>query len=127
MAASDRSTAVDGVLVAALAAGATQAQAAEMAGMSERTVRRRLEQPNFAARVVEQRSGLVTQTAARLAGLASSAVDALLDLLAADVAPTVRLRAALGVLEAARVWRECSELEARIAVMEAEVLRQEAT
>lgn len=122
MTASDRSTAVDTVFVAALAAGATQAEAAAAAGISERTVRRRLEHQDLARRVVEERSRLVSNTAARLTGLAGTAVDALGELLAADVPPAVRLRASLGVLEAARVWRECGEVEERITAIEAEVL-----
>jgi hypothetical protein len=124
MTASDRSTAIETVLVTALASGATQAEAAAAAGISERTVRRRLERQDLARRVVEERSRLVTHTAARLTGLTGSAVDALMDLLADDVPPTVRLRASLGVLEAARIWRECSELEERITAIEAEVLSE---
>jgi hypothetical protein len=124
MTASDRSTAIETVLVTALASGATQAGAAAAAGISERTVRRRLERQDLARRVVEERSRLVTHTAARLTGLTGSAVDALVDLLADDVPPTVRLRASLGVLEAARIWRECSELEERITAIEAEVLSE---
>lgn len=122
MTASDRSTTAETVLVAALAAGATQAEAAAAAGISERTVRRRLEHQDLARRVAEERSRLVTHTAARLTGLAGTAVDALGELLADDVPPAVRLRASLGVLEAARVWRESSELEERITAIEAEVL-----
>lgn len=119
MTADDRSTSVDALVVAALAAGATQADAAAAAGMSPRTVRRRLDDPSFARRVVEERSRLVSHTAARLTGLTGTAVGALTDLLAPDVPPAVRLRASLGVLEAARVWRECSELEERITAIEA--------
>ena len=119
MTAGDRSAAVEEVLVAALAAGATQAQAGAAAGVSERTVRRRLEGTDFAARVTAERAALVTRTAARLGGLTGAAVDALADLLAPGVAEGVKLRAALGVLESARIWRAAVELEDRLGAVEA--------
>jgi hypothetical protein len=119
--ASDRFTAIEAWLVAALAAGATQAEAGAAAGVSERTVRRRLEDEGFADRVLMERSLLVTQTSARLTGLTGGAVDALTGLLADTVPASVRLRAALGVLEAARVWRDCGEVEQRIVAIEAEL------
>ena len=119
MTAGDRSTAIERVLVAALAAGATQIEAATAAGVSERTVRRRLEGVDFAGRVAEERATLVTRTAARLGGLTGAAVEALTDLLAPGVPEAVRLRAALGVLESARIWRAAVELEDRLGAVEA--------
>jgi hypothetical protein len=119
--ASDRLTTTETMLVAALAAGATQADAGAAAGVSERTVRRRLEDEGFADQVLEARSLLVTRTSARLTGLTGDAVDALMSLLADTVPASVRLRAAFGVLDAARVWRDCGEVERRIVAIEAEL------
>ena len=42
------------VLITALASGATQPNAGRAAGMSDRTVRRRLADPEFAARVAAE-------------------------------------------------------------------------
>lgn len=105
LAAADRRRSVQDVLVAALASGATHAAAGRTAGVSERTVRRRLDEPEFHALVVAERAALVGRTSARLTGLCTAGVDTLQDLLSVDVAPPVRLRAALGLLDAARAWR----------------------
>ncbi len=116
-----RSAARDVVLVAALATGATQAEAARVAGVSERTVRRRLEETSFADRVAAERRAVATRTAARITALASGdAVAVLRELMVdANVAPSVRLRAALGALNVAPAWRDKGELEAAVAALEA--------
>ena len=118
---SGRSAARDEVLVAALATGATQTEAARMAGMSERTVRRRLDEPAFADRVAAERRAVATRTAARITALASrDAVAVLRELMVdANVAPSVRLRAALGALTVAPAWRDNGELEATVTALEA--------
>ncbi len=118
---SGRSAARDEVLVAALATGATQTEAARMAGMSERTVRRRLDETAFADRVAAERRAVATRTAARITALAShDAVAVVRELMVnEDVAPSVRLRAALGVLTVAPAWRDKGELEATVAAVEA--------
>lgn len=118
---SGRSAARDGVLVAALASGETQAEAARMAGMSERTVRRRLSQAAFADRVAAERRDVATRTAARITALASSdAVAVLHELMVnGEVPPSVRLRAALGALSVAPAWRDQGELEATVSALEA--------
>ena len=50
-----------------LAAGATQEQAAELAGVSVRTVRRRLEDHGFVALIQQQRHAYLDRASARLA------------------------------------------------------------
>jgi hypothetical protein len=121
MSANDRRRAANETLIAALASGATQEEAAAVAGVTARTVRRRLGQPEFAERVRAERSVLVTRTAGRLIGLADVAVEALGDLLRPEISDSIRLRAALGLLDAARVWREAGEVEERLALLEAAV------
>lgn len=119
MTARDRREATDAALVAALAGGATQDAAAATAGVSARTVRRRLEDPDFVDRLTDERSALVTRTCSRLLGLTGQAVMTLSDLLTGDVAESVRLRAAMGVLDSARTWRDVGEVEERLMVLEA--------
>src|SRR5947207_1741142 len=93
----------DQIIAAALAGGATHRAAAAMGGVSERTVRRRLEQEDFRAEVEAQREEIVRHTTNKLTGLTTTAVDALSELLSAEeTPPAVRLRAALGVLSAHR-------------------------
>jgi hypothetical protein len=97
MAGGSRKNADDG-LVAALAAGASAAAAAEKAGVSERTVRRRLEDPAFRARVDEARADLVRLAVGRLADVGALAGDTLAELVKAGP-PAVRLGAARSILE----------------------------
>lgn len=117
MAGGDRRNA-DAALITALAGGATQQAAAEAAGVSERTVRRRLASPDFASRVAEARTELVRRAVAMLAEASGAAVETLRALLQ-DAPPAVRLGAARAVLELGVKLRESEELEARIAALEA--------
>ena len=85
--AADRRRPVDEVLVAALAAGATHAAAANAAGVSERTVRRRLNDPTFHASVIAERDALVRRVATKLTGLSATTVETLEKLLGDGVPP----------------------------------------
>jgi hypothetical protein len=67
----------DQVLVAALAGGATYDRAGAAAGLSERTVRRRMADPAFRARVREASSELASAVAARLTASSVTAADRL--------------------------------------------------
>ena len=123
MARADGSGTRDEILAAALASGKTHRAAADAAGMSDRTVRRRLEAPEFRAMVSAQRMELVTQVADRLAGLAPQAVETMYSLLSDDNPPAVRCKAAQAVLSSSRAWRDASEMDARIQMLEALVAR----
>lgn len=83
----------DDLSVAALACGKTQVEAAELAGVSERTVRRRLEDTAFAQAIVDARDEIVANSAAQLTALFSKAI-ATLDDAFYSLNPNVRLRAA---------------------------------
>src|SRR5262249_3574387 len=89
----------DEALAAALAAGQTVPQAAAAGRVSERTVYRRLQSPEFRARVQQLRQEVLFQTSGRLAGAAGEAADVPRALLS-DTAPRIRLRAAVAVLHA---------------------------
>ncbi len=106
-------------MIAALAAGATHRNAGRAAGVSERTVRRRLEDDAFCERVAEAEVAYVEQVTKRLTGLALNAVETMAALMnAPDTPPAVRLRACWYLLTQGRVWREANELEARIRYLE---------
>ncbi len=107
----------DPALVVALAAGLTNKQAAKEAGVSERTVVRRLADDEFRRQVTEARATTVEQAAARLTSASLAAVKALLQLLDAE-SESVRLGSARAILEMGIKFRESQELEARIAAME---------
>jgi hypothetical protein len=89
---------LDAALVTALAAGGSLAAVAAHAGCSERTVYRRLQEPEFKARVQQARADMVGQAVGQLSALGGMATQALQGLLK-DQAGAVRLGAARTVLE----------------------------
>lgn len=103
MAASGRSGA-DAVLIAALAAGATYEAAAEQAGVSERTVRRRLEDEAFRNELAEARADMIAQTTAQLTAASTEAVATLRALLSSDL-DFVKLAAARAILSIGETYR----------------------
>ena len=107
----------DSGLVAALAAGATVRDAAQSAGVSERTAHRRLEEAAFARRVATARSEMLSRAVGTLAHASTAAATALALLLKAD-SETVRLGAARSILELAAKLHETEQLEQRIAQLE---------
>jgi hypothetical protein len=91
--------------------------------VSDRTVRRRLEDTAFTEHVALQREELISRTTARLTGLTTVAVDTLAALVSSEeTPPAVRLRAAVEILAAHRVWRDAGEMEDRLRLLEHEVL-----
>src|SRR3954464_8575927 len=107
----------DVVLVAALAGGATYEDAAKQAGVSERTVRRRLDDPAFKRQVDEARAEILSQATARLTGAALDAVEALRGLLGSEL-DFARLGAARAILEVGAKYREQLDLAERVAALE---------
>jgi hypothetical protein len=88
----------DGLLALALARGMTQAEAATEAGVGERTVCRRLDDPAFRATVARFRSRLMDRAVGRLAAASDRAIDRLLELVdnSEDI---IRLRASKVLLD----------------------------
>jgi hypothetical protein len=114
-----RSNQVTQTLLTALACGATVENAARKAGVSERTVYRRLEDPAFRAQLDRLRAEMVERTAGMLTGAGMSSVKTLLDLQQdVAVAPGVRRRAARDVLELGLRFRELAEMELRLVELE---------
>ena len=103
----------DSALVVALAAGLTRQQAAKQAGVSLRTVARRLNDPKFRQQIAEARSATVEQASARLTAASLMAIQTLLQLLGAE-SESVRLGTARAILEMGVKFRETEELEAKI-------------
>lgn len=118
MAGSGRKNA-DTALVAALASGATVEAAASLAGVSERTVYRRLEDPDFKKRATEARAEMIEQAVGKLAQLSAAAASTLGVLLGPATPPSTRLGAARAVLELGARLREGEDLEKRISELEA--------
>ena len=111
----------DIALIAALAGGATVADAARAADVSERTAFRRLQDPAFQERLREAREGTIRRAVAMLAEMGTEAAATLRALLEPTVPPTVRLGAARAALELGARLRENEELSRRVAELEAMV------
>jgi hypothetical protein len=119
MARTRRKTA-DQVLLQALACGATVENAARKAGVSERTVYRRLECPAFCEQLRQFRTDMVQRTAGLLTGAGMGSVKTLVDLQQDVAVPaTVRRRSARDILEMGVKLRESADLEQRLADLEA--------
>ena len=117
MAGSGRASA-DTAIAIALAAGSTVEEAATAAGVSPRTVARRLRDGAFRGRLADLRVRALSQAAGRLASASVAAVrelEALID----DPDPRIRLRAARGVLHDAGRMAEAVDLAERVAILEA--------
>src|SRR5262245_18067035 len=100
----------DDALLLALACGATIENAARQCRLSERTVYRRLRDPEFRLRLQEVRSDLVQRTAGLLIAAAMEAVKTLLVLQKESAPAAMRLGAARAVLEIGIKVREVADL-----------------
>jgi hypothetical protein len=105
-------------LLLALACGATAEGAARQCGLSERTVYRRLAEPEFRRQLQRVRADMVQRTAGALTAAATESVRTLLELQKPSSPPSVRLGAARAILEIGLKLREVSELEERLAELE---------
>jgi hypothetical protein len=107
--------AADPILAAALATGATHEEAAQRAGVSVRTVSRRLNDPVFRARVDAARARTVEGIQSELAAGAVQAVSTLVELLDDRNPANVRAAAARALLSNLLRYREAGELQRQIA------------
>lgn len=92
--ATNRRAAQDLVLVACLSIGKSYDEAGETAGISGRTVARRMSDPEFARRVEALRAEHVAALTGQVLALGPEALQAIRDCLGADRPPVQRLRAA---------------------------------
>jgi hypothetical protein len=108
----------DEAIIFAMAAGATVAGAAEHAKVSEKTVRRRLANPDFRRRVAEARSEMLVRAVGRLSIAGVQTVDDLIALRSAS-SESVRLGACRALLEFLFKGNDAVILEQRIQALEA--------
>jgi hypothetical protein len=107
--------------IAALLTEPTLSAAAEAAGCSSKTLQRWLATPEFMAELHVAEETMMTLALARLAGTLAAAVETISDLLKADVAAPVRLRAAELALTLVSKWLVDEALADRLTVLEAAV------
>ena len=103
----------DELIITALASGATQVEAGLAARVSDRTVRRRLEDEAFVEQVRKTRTELISQAGGRAASLVSNAVAVFQELLG-SANETIRLRAAQAVIDTGRRLVTESDIAARL-------------
>lgn len=102
----------------ALAAGRTAKEAATVAGVHERTLRKWLaNDPEFKRGVDQLRAEAVGSALGRLSSSMSAAADALKELIGNEC-PHVRFKASKAIIETAMKLTEFAELEKRIADLE---------
>lgn len=107
---------------AALAVGGTQEQAALVAGVTARTVRRWLDD-GLESEVRAAQAAQSVRTSARLMGMAHTAAEVLDQIMHdSEVPPSVRIRAASVILQCSRDWRQSEQTEQRLLAIE-EALR----
>lgn len=110
----------DTSLLVILACGATVEQAAKQVGLSERTVYRRLAEPEFQRELAETRADMLKRTSGTLTASGSEAVRTLVTLLSTKES-NVRLGAARAILEIGIKVREAADLEQRLCELERQV------
>ena len=104
-------------LIVLLAAGRTVRSAAKTCAMSERTIQRRLQDPDFQKRVAKARVDITARATAALADGASAAVRQLRRLLKAK-SESVQLGACRAFLEFGLEAEPAMDLEQRVASLE---------
>jgi hypothetical protein len=114
----------DELIASAIASGSTIAQAATFAKVSEKTVRRRLDSPEFSARVATLQRKAIGRAMGELTDGASEGVKTLRGLLTAQ-SESVRLGAARSLIELCLKTREAVALEERLAIVEARFAAQQ--
>jgi hypothetical protein len=108
----------DQALIVALSCGATVENAARQVGVSERTVFRRLKDPEFQERVAAATQDMVLRTTNMLTAASLESVKTLLRLQGQGVPYSVQLGAARAVVDLATKLREHADLSERVAALE---------
>jgi hypothetical protein len=105
-------------LLVAWACGASVKNAARKAGVSERTVYRRLADPAFQKQLENFHTETMQRAAAMLTSLSAGAINTLGTLLDPSIPSTVRHKSACSILQLGDEQREKVELEQRLATLE---------
>ena len=112
-----RRAAQDELLVEALAAGRSYAQASSALGLSERTIVRRMAEADFACEVARRRAVWAAETVGQLTALAPDALLVLRQVLA-EGNNMERLRAVQLAMSLGNTGRRDTDLELRVAMLE---------
>ena len=108
----------DQMLLVAMACGATVEAAALKAGLSQATVYRRMQGPDFQKRLQQVQSDMVKRASGTLTAAATEAIRTLLALLQSSNPAAVRLGAARAIIDLGVKLRENAEVEERLQALE---------
>lgn len=111
-------TDADALLIVGMATGRPLADVAAEAGVSERTVQRRMAKPEFQRKVSDLRCQMMKDLSGRLSQVSGKAMERLQSLLEAD-SENVRLGAARSILDQTLRVREAVDFEGRLQQIEA--------
>ncbi len=114
----------DPKILLALACGANAEAAARQAGVSERTVRRRLKDPKFVRKVNKLRAEMHVRVADQLTAASTEGVRTMVQLMKDTNSGSVRLGAARSVVELSTKVRETADLAVRLAELEQRLAEQ---
>ena len=112
----------DDALIEALAIGKSQTEAGRIAGVSKRTVARRVADPQFAASVERRRTAHIEEVIGSLGAIANEAVKVLGSALTEERS-SERIRAAESVLRLLLPFRRHQVVEHRVAKIEEDLKR----
>jgi hypothetical protein len=115
----------DELLIQALACGAQVEQAAAKAGVSPRTVYRRMKDPGFKQRIRDLQAETMERTGSMLLAASLQSVKTLLALQDASNPPGVRLGAARAVLDISIRYREYTEFQERLIAVEQQLSKRD--
>ncbi|MFN8018953.1 MAG: hypothetical protein U0P45_12630 [Acidimicrobiales bacterium] len=115
----DPSTGTDEIITAALIQGLSYPEAGKLAGVSAKTVQRRMADPTFAAQVTAGRLERASDITARLTDLSLKAVAVLDEAMDEDQPMGCRLTAAGASLRHLREYRINKEIDDRLREIEA--------
>ena len=107
--------------ITALLTCPTAEAAATAAGITSRTGRRYLKDPNVCRALTEAQSAALSDLARRLLALGNDAAGVLSEVMGSDAAPGVRVRAADVSLSKLLQVKELAEIESRITALEARI------
>jgi len=108
----------DELLLAALVKGLTQEQAGAAAGVSPRTVARRLADPQFASQLREARATIADSCLGRLADAAGDAVETMRTVMTNSKSDNLKVSAARALLELFLKARQLQDVEGRLSEIE---------
>lgn len=120
----DRLTTRQQAAISALLTAPTITAAAETIGAGEKTIRRWLAEPAFLAELQRAETAVIEHTTRRLSAATTQALDTVIRIMETGSSDSVKLRAAIALLDTTLRWHELRAIEVRLAALEAATMSQ---